>query len=88
MDNNLIYAFEIHKKLKTKNSTKNEWNLMCLGWFVRGVGQQSETLERKPHHLQTGTALYTGMGSLQYHSDSKIHPPPLFFPVFTQSGLH
>lgn len=77
MDNNVFYAFDIQKK--NKNSTKNEWNLvLCLGWFVRGVGQQSETLERKPHHLQTGTALYTGMGSLQCHSDSKILLPLSF----------
>lgn len=45
----------------------------CLGGSVWGVGQPSETMERKPHHLQTGASLHTGMGSLQCHSNG--NPP-------------
>lgn len=44
------------------------------GGYVWGSGQQSEAMERKPHHLQTGAPLHTGMGSLQCHSNGNTLP--------------
>lgn len=41
----------------------------CSGGSVWGAGQQSEAVERQPHHFQAGAALHSGMGSLQRHSD-------------------
>ncbi len=44
----------------------------CPGGSVRGAGQQSEAMERKPHHFQIGSPLHSRMGSLQCHSNGKI----------------
>jgi len=46
-------------------------NSVAPGGSVRGSGQPSEAVERKPHLLQAGASSHSRVGSVQRHSDSK-----------------